>query len=435
MMIKGTKCPDIARCCDRGMVFAFCALAFCLPISIALTDSFAGLAIFLYFVKRIHRLAGAWPAPILKGLAPAKSVLNGPIAVLAAVTFISALHSQFVGLSLFAFVGKFLKVIFLYFSFIEVFTSKKRIVIFVSVFLGSAFLISLDGIIQHFCGLDLLAGHRLPPDGRVSSSMKMANSFGVYLIAVLGLATPLVFAGDAKRKSSLLRLGLAVLLAMLMFCLTWTFSRASWVGFMAAMVFMMFFGWRKIFVSALLLAVFLVFSLPLLKTMRDVSLFKDNPAATVDLRQPLIKIVDGVLSEGGSGRIHFWQTAVFLIEKHPVLGSGLNTYTRMLRKFSLPYWYAHNSYLQIAAETGWTGLACFLWMLFVFMRNGIGAINRGHDPWLNAVLMGGMTGAFAFLANSFFENSLFEVQLVVLFWLIVALTAAVMNLNHKIVNL
>jgi putative inorganic carbon (hco3(-)) transporter len=428
--MEGHKPIEIASSCDRAMLVAFCALAFSLPVSIALTDLCAGLAILFYLVKKIK--GSLFSGRIsLKDLAPAASVLNRPIAALTLVTFVSVLQSQFLGVSLHAFVGKFLKAIFLYFSFIEVFVTPKRLKIFLTVFLLSSLLIALDGLFQYFSGWDFIAHHPLPPDARICASLKMANSLGVYLIVVLALVIQQLYAEAKRRRFSLLQTGLIILLLMLLFCLTWTFSRASWLGFMALLVFMMFWDRRKIPYLIILLLMFICSALPLLKEVRHASLIKDNISTAIDFQQPWTKIARDYFSESGSGRIHFWESAVFLIKKNPVFGSGLNTYTLMLRRFSLPYWYAHNSYLQIAAECGFIGLACFLWMLFVLVKNGMGAVKSIQDPWLNALVTGSLGAVVGFIVDSFLDNSLFEVQLVVLFWTMVALTVAAMNLSSK----
>jgi hypothetical protein len=47
--------------CGRGIVFSLCALIFVLPVSIALLDSFAALAIVFYLLKKINCIVIDWP--------------------------------------------------------------------------------------------------------------------------------------------------------------------------------------------------------------------------------------------------------------------------------------------------------------------------------------------------------------------------------------
>ena len=138
--------------CDRGIVFSLCALIFVLPASIALLDSFAALTVFFYLLKKINRIVMDWPFRtshlnfsgkirfVWKGFAPPVNFLNLPLQFLTLAVFISVLFSQYPGLSLLAFMGKFLKCVFLYFSLIEALSDEKRMRIFLGFFLLSAFI-------------------------------------------------------------------------------------------------------------------------------------------------------------------------------------------------------------------------------------------------------------------------------------------------------
>ncbi|MDE2028299.1 MAG: O-antigen ligase family protein [Candidatus Omnitrophica bacterium] len=425
---------DFGCGCDKVVFFAFCALIYFLPISIALTDTFAALAVFFYLLKKIHGLVLAWPAPgnrlfdkikyTARGMAPAPSILKRPIAILALVTFLSVLQSQFLGVSFYAFGGKFLKYIFIYFSFVETFVTPKRMKVFVWVFLISAFLVCLSGVAQHIYGVDFLAGRHLAPDGRLSSSFKFPNSLGIYLVVVLAVVVQQLYVESLRKRFSWTLGGLLILLFLAMFCMTWTFSRAAWGGFMLSLFFLMFTGRGKILYLVLLLGLFLSFSLPLLGEIRHVDLTSNS---LPHLGNPF----NSIGHFESIDRINFWKSAIFIIKKYPALGSGLNTYALMLKKFSLPNWYAHNGYLQIGAETGLVGLSCFLWMLFVLFRQGIKGIGIGMGSWSNILLQAGLAGLLGFLGESFFDNSLVSVQLAVLFWLMTGFTVAVLNLNNK----
>ena len=120
------------------------------------------------------------------------------------------------------------------------------------------------------------------------------------------------------------------------------------------------------------------------------------------------------------GRFSFWKNAISIVHSSPVWGTGLNTYTRVLRRNPNrgTWWYAHNCYLQTAAETGLLGLACFLWMLFVLLRHGLVHCQQIKDLWPLTFLQGTVAGLIGFLAQSFFDNTFYTVQLSMLMWLV-----------------
>jgi putative inorganic carbon (hco3(-)) transporter len=428
--------------CDRGIVFSLCALIFVLPVSIALLDSFAGLAIFFYLLKKINHIVIDWPLRtsnlnflgkihfIWKGFAPPVNFLNLPLQFLVLAVFISVLFSQYPTLSLLAFFGKFLKCVFLYFSFIEAFRDERRIWIFLNFFLVSAFITALSGTVQHYTGRDFLKGHligaeNLIPNLRVNSSFFSANGFGAYLLPVIGLVTHFLYVAAGRKKNWVWAAGAAFFLVLLLACLCWTYSRSSWVGYLIILFVMVLMDRRKIFYAGVLLVSILIF-LPSLSHVRHMGLISDNNGSV----QKEVS-VQSVLEHGGSGRLAFWKQAISIIRSSPVWGTGLNTYTKIIQRDPNPktWWYAHNGYLQMAAETGLVGLACFLWMLFVLLRHGLIYCKKIKGMWTLSILQGTVSGLFGLLVQSFFDNTFYTVQLSILMWMIFGLMVAVTRLT------
>lgn len=433
---------SIAVFCDRGIICSLCALIFFLPVSIALLDSFAALAVLFYFLKKINQIVFDWPLKtsdlnfldkiyfILKGFAPQANILDRPIQFLVLVVFISVLQSQYPVLSLLAFFGKFLKGVFLYFSFIEAFTTDRRIRIFLNIFLASAFVVALNGVIEHYRGVDFLKGH-ITGSGRVNSSFSDCNGLGAYLIPVIGLVVQFLFSAIGKDKSWLMQGTWVILLILLMSCLCWTYSRSSWVGFLSVLVLMVWINKRKALYAGVLLLIFIFIFLPSLNHVRHVSLINDSnpvPGEHIQTGDSFSLTMSSLLEQGGSGRRGFWKKAVSIIRTSPILGTGLNTYTRVLKRDPhASLWYAHNCYLQLAAETGLLGLACFLWVLFVLFQQGLIGCRAIEGLWPKIILQGTLAGLFGFLIQSFFDNTFYTVQLGVLLWMLIGLAVAVMR--------
>ena len=439
--------------CDRGIVFSLCVLIFVLPVSIALLDSFAGLAIFFYALKKIDQMITAWPLKasclnfagrihfVWKGFAPVVNPLNLPLQFLALAVFISVLFSQYPGLSFAAFIGKFLKSVFLYFSFIEAFKDERRVRIFLGFFLASAFIVVLNGILQHYAGKDLFKGHFMG-GGRENSTFKTANGLGAYLLPVIGMVIYLLHYAIMRMKAWILGGGLFVFLAVLLVSLCWSYSRSSWLGFIAMLIVMVLLDLRKVFFITVLIIIFIFLFLPSLNNVRHLHLFNDSDVSGVNSECSFQKVesafgqgpVNGVkfiLKQGGSGRFMFWKKAFSIIRISPVYGTGLNTYLRIIKRDpdQGKWWYAHNCYLQLTAETGLLGLGCFLWMLFVLLRYSLNYCKQINDPWLMTLLQGTISGLIGFLIQSCLDNTFYTVQLGVLMWLIFGLMVALTRLN------
>jgi putative inorganic carbon (HCO3(-)) transporter len=429
--------------CDSGIVFSICALIFVLPASIALLDSFAALAVSFYFLKRINSIILDWSPQtasmnfwgkfhfIWKGLSPPENILNRPLQILTGGIFMSVLFSQYPALSLMAFIGKFIKCVFLYFSFIDAFTDEKRIRLFLGILFLSAFIAVLSGIFQHYTGRDFIKGILIGTENfvsthRISSTFFGANGFGAYLLPVIALALHLFYTAIRSKKTWILAGALGLFLALLLTCLCWTYSRSSWIGYFSLLFAMALLDRHKIFYSAVIFLICIFIFLPSLNKVRHMQLIVDQ-----DTSLQKGEGIESILDQGGSGRGAFWRQAVAIIRTSPVWGTGLNTYTRIIKKNPdmKQWWYAHNCYLQMAAETGLIGLACFLWMIFVLLRNCFYYNHQIKGLWPLTFLQGAVSGLLGFLVQSFFDNTFYSVQLGVLMWTIFGLIVALMRLS------
>lgn len=429
--------------CDSGIVFSICSAVFVLPASIALLDSFAALAIFLYFLKRMNSVIVNWPSQtastnflekihfILKGLSPPENILGRPLQILTCGVFISVLFSQYPVLSLTAFIGKFIKCVFLYFSFIEAFTDEKRIRIFLSVLFLSAFITVLSGIYQHYMGRDFIKGILIGTENfvsthRISSTFYSANGFGAYLLPVIALAVQLLYTAVTSKKNWILAGVSALFLILLLVSLCWTYSRSSWIGYFSILFAMALLDRRKIILSTAIFLICILIFLPSLDKVRHMHLIVDQDAALQKSES-----IGSLLEQGGSGRRAYWEKAISVIRTSPVWGTGLNTYARIIMKNpdTKQWWYAHNCYLQLTAETGLIGLLCFLWMLFVLLRNGFYYCHQIKDLWPLTFMQGAVSGLLGFLVQSFFDNTFYTVQLGVLMWMMFGLIVALIRLN------
>jgi putative inorganic carbon (HCO3(-)) transporter len=111
-------------------------------------------------------------------------------------------------------------------------------------------------------------------------------------------------------------------------------------------------------------------------------------------------------------RLNYWKDALKIIKTAPFAGVGLGN-------FNLPQSrYAHNSYLQIWAETGILGIVSFLWLIvivFAFLLQKIKSItDRKHAAGL-------ITAAVVFLIHNFFDFTFFLPEIANLWWLVLGI--------------
>ena len=432
------------------MFVALCALIFVLPASIALLDSFAGITVFFYLAKKINRMTVDWTVKasrlnflerilyVWKGFAPVSNVLNRPLQILVLAFFLSVLLSHYPKLSYIAFLGKFLKSVFLYFSFIEVMRDEKRVRIFLCFLLLSALITAISGVVQHYTGRDFIKGHLIGTQNgvsgqRISASFNGANGLGAYLLPIIAIVSHLLYASIAKKHSWIQGAIWGLFLALLLTCLCWTYSRSAWLGYILIMVLMVMIDRRKILLAGALFAIFVFIFVPFLHQIRHSCLIKDSDSVVSDQKENARGLRSSIEELGGNGRFSFWKKAVSIISTSPVWGTGLNTYGRIIKNDPdrKSWWYAHNCYLQLTAETGVIGLAAFLWFLFVLMGNGLAACWEIKETDRLTVVQGTVCGLFGFLFQSFFDNTFYTVQLGVFMWMVFAVLIALIRLPKE----
>ncbi len=438
---------------DRLIRGSFYVLILCLPVGIALVESFSGFAIFFLAIKRALVFAkaggGLWRR-VRDFFAPPASFLNRPLGLFIAATVLSVVFSQHHHLSIVAFVGKTLQGLYVYSAFLEAFTDAGSVDNFIFVWFASAFITGLSGLFQYFFGHDFLRNTALV-GGRVSSSLRHANDFGAYIVAVCPLLLVLLLHWKAfctQLNSNIkgscdepawVRVFLSAACVVLAVCLGLTFSRASWIAFFAAIVLAGLYKRKNIFIVFLIIMGFIVVFMPIMAKTRDTSLItvwaqtqnmnqtaKDHGIFSKEYIQTALKSTVGRL---GTGRSSYWREALGIIYDYPVFGAGLNTYSRVAPAYKINWGgYPHNSYLQTAAELGLVGLGAFLWMLWTFFRESFRCINRMPVGYLRCVLIGTLAGFFAYLVQSFFDTTFYSVQLSMLLWIMMALGVAVQKI-------
>jgi O-antigen ligase/mannose-6-phosphate isomerase-like protein (cupin superfamily) len=156
-----------------------------------------------------------------------------------------------------------------------------------------------------------------------------------------------------------------------------TYSRGAWLGWTAAMIFVMA-AWRK-WKAASCILVGLLLAFALVEPLRDRLLTLTRPQTDISLND----------------RMRIMKGAVELGYENPVLGIG---YGRGRLKQALrhvyegtadensPIWHAHNVYIELFAETGVLGLGAFVALLggtlFVVLRRAYTA----HGPDVSLLL-------------------------------------------------
>ncbi|MBI3318201.1 MAG: O-antigen ligase family protein [Candidatus Omnitrophica bacterium] len=171
---------------------------------------------------------------------------------------------------------------------------------------------------------------------------------------------------------------------------------------------------------------------------------------TLGLTGGLILISKGNLPDvlafsdsGSQERSIMWNAACRMIRDRPVFGMGLNTFmANYLAYADSPNQgpaYAHNCFLQIAAETGISGLLAFLWFLtalFSLLWRRLRESSSSEEPSGSEIswLAGLTSGLVAFMVQSMVDTNLYALRQAALFWALggAALGASLVRLKRPL---
>lgn len=267
-------------------------------------------------------------------------------------------------------------------------------------------IVLLDCAFQYFFGRDLIRGFQGEP---ASSGIRLSGAFASYgllatfMIVTIPLMTALtyryyLFRGWSRETFFHLFLTLGGLTVLFL-----TRSRGAFLAFGGGgLIFMLLKGKYKWILGVAAVAVLLFLILP-----RGMIIHLDAEGK----EQSIIE------------RYYLWDRAIHVIKAKPLTGMGINTYAAAHAKYDVTKnwrvrnYYAHNGYLQMAAETGLVSLLAFLLWIFRFFTDGLKCFKRHPRSEIDCIFFGLLIGAVNFLLLTLVDTVFHNNQAITLFWL------------------
>ena len=286
-----------------------------------------------------------------------------------------------------------------------------RFLTFIIVILG------VDGLWQYFLGRDFI---RHIPFEMASSGRRVSASFHNYglLASFILCYFPLLISPlkvKPKGLSSSFQVA-GILLGLLL--LFWTRSRGAWIAFWGGLVFLSWMIRNKIFLLALV-------ALPLITVL----LLPKRMVIHLDIEGKEQSLVE---------RFYLWDRALQVIRARPLTGTGINTYAVAHQKYDrrqnwrVRNYYAHNGYLQIAAETGLPSLFCLLAFFFFYFKNAFCYLRSHPQEIRQRPLIGILTGMVNFLILGWVDTLFHNPQGILAFWFLAGWGIAHQRSHFKI---
>lgn len=297
----------------------------------------------------------------------------------------------------------------------------KRII--ASIIFGAS-LASFDAIWQMVFGHDFIRGNptiiHIGNLRRATAAFPHPNTLGVYLSITATLIAGLSLYYFRGRKHFFMLLTSALVVAGLAL----TFSRPAALAFYLCILLTGIIKKRKIIVGMLLTILLLIpFIAP-----KDIK----NWVKGIGFH-PVVLMCN-------YDRISIYRNTLNMIRHHPLIGVGVNTFSRNYRFYKLPEakgaqtgesMYGHNNFLHMAGEIGLMGLGVFLWLLFRLFKK-CGQIYRNvSDEYIKVISLCLAVSLVAFLLNGLTETSLYSPRVAMIFWYFIGLSLSLDKFSIK----
>lgn len=250
---------------------------------------------------------------------------------------------------------------------------------------------------------------------RVFGTMDNPNILAQFLVPgiVLGLAVFLRERKPLARLLSLLVMGLAAA------CLYYTWSRGGELALVGAVgIFLACYNWR-LFLTAVLLGL-LALNL--------------KPGLISGRLQSITNLQDTSISY----RFIIWEIALRIIRDFWFSGVGVGTaafqfvYDRFYTIYGVVAYHTHDFFLQLLVEIGVFGFLIFLWLIGSFFWHGLRNARRLPGGPRRALPLAGLAAMCGYLAQGLTEQPWYSFKMVLLFWFLIAVTAASWREGQKI---
>jgi putative inorganic carbon (HCO3(-)) transporter len=431
----GLMAPFVAVIVADTRRLLWAALTVCLPVTVDITlnhsghvggpagyiVSFFDIALaFLYLFWIADSVAGKKNDP---GLFP---VISVPAFFLIGIAVLSIIPSRYIHYSIYEII-ELTKFYLAFFYLANNLKSREDVLFIVKIFMLCLLFEGLLGWAQHRYDEPFFPTALGGPawiDSRVKGTWVSYNDFAWYLTFFLPLAMSMLFSAIKPAFKLICFTALAAGSAALL----WTRSRASWISFGAATLFVILLVFPKIKSKKSLINTFLaviavlILILPLYPRIygKIYGRFTGEDKGSAESRIPQIKV------------------AYNIIKDNPVLGVGTNTYTEIMGAYddtdvginTITRFPVHNIFLHIAAEIGIPGLFAFFWLVGAIFHSGLNDIFLKHND-LTYVVIGLLAGILAHMVHGLVDTEALGGKLFMFIWFFAGIIMAITRIEPQ----
>lgn len=412
----------------------FLLITFLTPLSVNLIDKDFGFGLNLPTEPLIFGAMLLFFYKIATGATYDKRVLKHPItwAILFGLVWIAftTLTSSMILVSFKFLLARLWFVVTFYFLAIKLFADLKNIKTFLWLFIVGVFITCIYTVIRHAqWGFGDQPAHWV-----MTPFYNDHTSYG----AVLAFIVPVILGFLIKgRMEPFTRALVAVLFTGIIIATILSYTRAAWVGLVAAVGVYVVMLLRIRFTTLFFVGLTVVGIVMASWSQIMMRLEKNDTQSSKDLAKH-IQSVSNVTSDASNlERINRWQSALRMFEERPITGFGPGTYMFKYAPYQFSYektristnnadgGNAHSEYIGPLAEQGVFGMLSFVWLVIVTLYTAIILFPKVKDPEVRMILQTCMLGLITYYIHGFLNNFLDTDKASVPFWGYTAIIVAI----------
>jgi putative inorganic carbon (HCO3(-)) transporter len=290
---------------------------------------------------------------------------------------------------------------------------KKLLVVLVVI---SSFM-GIYGIWQYYYGYDILRGEQL---FRIKNfehfsavgNLGLHHTYAGIQTVVLFLTVPFfVFDMSSRKKISLYASAIILMLSVFV-----SHARAMYLGIVGGGLFFGFVRGKKLALRYMFIAGvgFVMFSFFI-------------PSFYVRMKSSFS-------ATENENRLQTYVVCWRIIQANPVFGTGVENYThyyKIYNTFEESLGSPHNDYFNVAVNSGFVGLICFLFLWGTYLFSCIKNFSTMDDMFSKYLVIGAAMGVVSMLVGGLFQGYYTDLENGMLWWFVVGMSIAVLQMNNK----
>ncbi len=241
--------------------------------------------------------------------------------------------------------------------------------------------------------------------------------YSAYISFFVPVAVMFAMRGNWLKFTVLQRIFFAVIACVLFVGIIFSYTRASWISLIAALIFYVIIK-MKVKFSSMMIVLGLVAVVAFIKQDQILYSLESNKQGSADDLESHAQSVSNITTDPSNlERVNRWHCAILMFRERPVFGYGPGTYTFQYAPFQRPedltlistnsgdLGNTHSEYFNALSETGLLGFLSWVGVFLASVATGLQIIyDPEKEPWKRSLATAVLLGLITYYVHAFLNN-------------------------------